>query len=232
MIVRILLLVKTKIYSIFQKSISFTARVEYSQVSQKAKVWRGCVLNGSSVGDYSYIGPNTRLIHTHVGKYCSIASDCAIGMGSHALSYLSTSPLFTSSRNGTGSKWTHKTVYDEYKNVHIGNDVWIGSRVLVLGGISIGDGAIVGAGAVVTKDVPPYTIVGGVPAKVIRNRFSEKLIEKLLKLEWWNCPEGVLKNNIALFQKPLNEENMEVLLIQLHSDKISEKRCNEKNNYR
>ena len=83
----------------------------------------------------------------------------------------------------------------------IGNDVWIGSHVLIKGGVHIGNGACVAAGAVVVKDVPPYAIVGGVPAKVIRYRFSPEVIGKLLELEWWNFDESKLKNSIAIFQK-------------------------------
>ena len=83
----------------------------------------------------------------------------------------------------------------------IGNDVWIGSHVLVNGGVHIGNGACIGAGAVVVKDVPPYAIVGGVPAKIIRYRFSEDIITKLQGLQWWDMPEEKLKENINLFQK-------------------------------
>ena len=86
------------------------------------------------------------------------------------------------------------------KKVIIGNDVWIGSHALILGGVKIGDGAVIGAGAVVTKDVPPYAVVGGVPARIIKYRFSQEIIDKLLEIKWWNLPENILKENIKLFQ--------------------------------
>lgn len=212
MIKRILLLLNTKIQSIFLRSIAFSARVEYSQVSRKARVWDGCKLYHSSIGDYSYIGQNARLIHAHVGKFCSLAGAGAYGMGTHSLDYISTSSLFTASRNGTRIKWTDKPSYEEFKEIHIGNDVWIGMRVMVMGGVNIGNGAVVAAGAVVTKDVPPYAIVGGVPARVIKYRFPEDVIAKLEASKWWTLDDDTLKSNIELFQKPLEGDNLEKLV--------------------
>lgn len=201
---RILLLLITKFKSIFLRSIAFSARVEYSCVSKKARICRNVIMFHSSVEDYSYISPNTRLVHAHVGKFCSIAGDCAIGMGTHTLKYKSTSPIFTSRHNSTGSRWVDTNSYNEYKEIYIGNDVWIGQRAMVMGGVKIGDGAVIGAGSVVTKDVPPYAIVGGVPAKIIRYRFKPETIEKLLIEQWWNKSDEFIKNNINDFQKELS----------------------------
>lgn len=198
---RILLLISSKFKSLFISSISFWARVEYSTVSPKAKVWRQCVLNHAEIGDYSYVSPDTRVIHASIGKFCSIGGECLIGMGTHSLNHISTSPIFTSRDNATGHSWTSETDVHEYKRVTIGNDVWIGQRAVVLGGITIGDGAVIGAGAIVTHDVPPYAIVAGCPARIIRYRFSEEKISKLLASCWWNKDEEWLKNRISKFQE-------------------------------
>ncbi|MEM5663830.1 CatB-related O-acetyltransferase [Bacillus toyonensis] len=109
---------------------------------------------------------DTRIISGIIGKFCSISYGCQIGMSEHPTNYISTSPYSYGSSNIFG-------ITPYFEEVHsppiIGNDVWIGGRVIILQGVTIGDGAIIAAGAVVNKDVPPYTIVGGVPAKPIKN---------------------------------------------------------------
>jgi len=91
------------------------------------------------------------------------------------------------------------SIFEELKRTQIGNDVWIGARAIVLDGISIGDGAVIAAGAVVTKDVPPYAIVGGVPAKLIRYRFEDDVIQELLKWKWWDLSLDDLQKNAPQF---------------------------------
>ena len=200
MVKRILELLINKIKGIFLHSISFSSRIEFSVISRKAKVWGNCKIFHSKIGECSYVGPNSRLIYTNVGKFCSIAANSIIGMGSHTLEYISTSSIFTSTHNGVGLSWTKKDFFVEYKTTSIGNDVWIGQRAMVMSGVAVGDGAVIGAGAIVTKDVPPYAIVAGVPAKIIRYRFPDEVVNKLEALKWWDLPLNVLKTNIALFQ--------------------------------
>lgn len=133
-----------------------------------------------------------------VGKFCSIACGAKFLFTSanHTMHSISTYP-FPIFFEEWGLDVTNITsAWDNKGDIVIGNDVWIGYEAIVLSGVTIGDGAIIGTRAVVTKDVPPYTIVGGIPAKLIRKRFSDEVISKLLELQWWNWPENRIKENI------------------------------------
>lgn len=189
--------------NLFNPRISVFALVSTDNIIHKTvSIFRYAKVKMSKIGAYSYIGNDTDVEYADIGKFCSIADHCRIGMGSHNLNLLSTSPIFTEAINGTKSQWLdHDVNAAEDKMAVLGNDVWVGSHVLINGGITVGHGAVIGAGAVVVKDVPPYAIVGGVPAKIIRYRFSPEVIERLLQLEWWSLDTDTLKQNIGFFQK-------------------------------
>jgi len=157
-------------------------------------------LHGVALGDFTYIASGTQISRTIIGKFCSIGPDCKIGLGKHpSRDFVSTHPIFFSTLKQTQMTFADKNYFDEFENIEIGNDVWIGANVIVVDGIKIGDGVIVAAGSVVTKDIPAYAIVGGIPAKIIRYRFEKDEIDKLLKLRWWDMDIEYLKINFIKF---------------------------------
>ncbi|MCI9553632.1 MAG: CatB-related O-acetyltransferase [Acutalibacter sp.] len=144
---------------------------------------------------YHYPVNHDKLI---IGKFCSIA--CGVkflfNSANHTMTSLSTYPFPLFFEEWGLEKKNVTESWDNRGDIIIGNDVWIGFEAVILAGVTIGDGAIIGTRAVVTKDVPPYTIVGGVPAKTIRKRFDDAAITKLLKMRWWDWPEEKIAQNI------------------------------------
>ena len=162
------------------------------------------------MGRCTYMGEKS-VISGIVGRYTSIGSDVATISGRHPVDMVSTSPVFyASSAKQCGKTYVNKdqfvehVYYDEERKyrVKIGNDVWIGNNVVLMPSIEIGDGAIVATGAVVTKDVPPYAVVGGVPARVIKFRFTDDQIKSLCQIEWWDWPEDEIRANAEKFTNP------------------------------
>lgn len=187
--------------NLFNPAVSLFVRIDKgSHISKHARLYSGVKSLSSEVGSYSYVGSGTSLVHAKIGKFCSIAGMCHIGMGRHTIDKLSTSPIFTECHNGTGHSWTDLSTEYPFSSVIIGNDVWVGYGALIMGGLTIGDGAVIAAGAVVTKDVPPYAVVGGVPSRIIKYRFTDAEIDKLERIRWWDMPDEKLKSMIALFQ--------------------------------
>lgn len=189
---------------LFYPKVSLGAIVDSSSIlSRKARINRSTHIIDSRIDDYSYVGMNSWVCVTDIGKFCSIASNVNIGLGNHTMDYLSTSPIFTESRNATGFSWIKTSIALPFKRTIIGNDVWIGYGAMVIGGVKIGDGAVIGAGSIVTKDIPPFAIAVGSPAKVIRYRFSEKTMAKILSDPWWNKPDEDLKKEVTRFQQSI-----------------------------
>jgi acetyltransferase-like isoleucine patch superfamily enzyme len=155
-------------------------------------------LKNVSLGDFTYIAKNSGISHAQIGKFCSIGDNVKIGLAYHPVNLVSTHPSFYLKYKKLPF-FAETSLFDVYKTVHIGNDVWIGTNSIVMGGIVIGNGAIVAAGSIVTKDVEPYSIVGGNPAKIIKYRFDDKTIAALNKIEWWNKDTTWIKHNYKKF---------------------------------
>lgn len=168
-------------------------------------IHKGAHVSNSDIGYGTYIGENTQLINCRIGRYCSIASDIKVVSATHPTKcYVSTSPMFFSTLKQTGLTYCDTNKFNESLLIDnrcaiIGNDVWIGDGATIKGGVRVGDGAIIAMNACVTSDVPPYAIVGGVPAKIIRYRFSSDQIHDLLSIAWWNKPEDWIIKHAHLF---------------------------------
>lgn len=146
---------------------------------------------GVSLGDYTYVNRGAIIFSGTIGRFCSIAHNAQIGAEQHPVRHLSTSPRIYGRNSVVGTM----PGVDEFPSPPvIGSDVWVGSAASIMQGVSVGHGAIIAAGAVVTKDVAPYSIVGGVPAKQIGTRFPDELIAHLLSLKWWDYDDDQLKS--------------------------------------
>jgi len=156
-----------------------------SQIGENVKLNGLHHLTNSSIGNYTYISENSKINNATIGRFCSIGPNLICGWGIHPINGISTSPMFYSTLKQNGITLSSIDKIQEIRPVTIGNDVFIGANVTILDGIIIGDGAVIAAGAVVNKNVPAYSIVGGVPAKIIKYRFNNAQIESLIKIKWW-----------------------------------------------
>ena len=191
----------------FRKKASFSIICDidyYSTFEGMNKIYKNTFFKGY-MGKGSYIGPHSH-ITAKIGRFTSIASSCNVILGRHPYTYpfATTSPMFFSLEKQNGYTFAKEQQFKEHQfaspdfPVIIGNDCWIGYGVSIISGVTIGDGAMVLAGAVVTKDVPPYAIVGGVPAKVISYRYSNEDIDFLLKFRWWEKDDNWLRQKSHL----------------------------------
>ncbi len=160
--------------------------IHSSIIPSTSKIEARSTIIDTEIGVYSYAGYNCTILNTMIGNFCSIADNVTIGITNHPLNWVSTSPAFYYGKDSIPKDMACKEYNPPINKTVIGSDVWIGRSVIVKGGISIGTGAVVGMGSIVTKDVPPYSIAVGVPARVIGYRFDENTRKRLLDTKWWD----------------------------------------------
>lgn len=190
----------TTLFSKVLKKLRFSA-IRNSRIDKTSKVESGSNLVNVSMQKHSFCGYNCEICNAEIGSFCSIANNVIIGGAMHPITWVSTSPVFYDGRDSVKKKYsTHKRQED--LQTIIGHDVWIGEGAKIKQGIKIGTGAVVGMGAIVTKDVPPYAIVAGNPARVIRMRFDEIIVQQLLASQWWTFSDEKLSHMAQYITEP------------------------------
>lgn len=191
-----------------------TANVRDSQLGRFTEIGARTSFVESTLGDYSYIVNDGNVIYTTIGKFCSIAAHVRINPGNHPMHRASQSH-FTYRSSAYFDGEADEDAFFEWRRAHpvmIGNDVWIGHGAVVLPGRRVGDGAVVAAGAVVTKDVGPYEVVGGLPARYLKRRFDEPTSQHLQALGWWDWEHERLQRALLDFRHLSVEDFLEKYL--------------------
>lgn len=186
-------------------TIGDRSRIFDSKLKEHVAIQRNSLVYNTEFGRYTYTGKNFTSWHSKIGAFCSISWNVSIGGANHDYRRMTThSFLYSPEYECCGDE----PGYDRFDSpCIIGNDVWIGANACICRGVTVGNGAVIGAGAVVTHDVQPYSIVAGVPAAMIKMRFSEEIIKILSDSEWWNLPINTIKENFELFNHIVTKES-------------------------
>ena len=172
-----------------------------SEIHRTARVGSGSNILKSKMGRYSYIGSYCTAAYCEIGSFCSVSDNCSIGGASHPLEWASTSPAMSAGKNILNANFSDLP-YDAYQTTVIGHDVWIGQGCYIKSGVRLSTGCVIGMGSVVTKDVGPYEIWAGNPAKLIRKRFDDETVEALLESKWWELSDEDLRKAAPYADRP------------------------------
>lgn len=187
-------------WSKFFKKIRWKS-VKNCSIHKTSKVESGSQLVNVIMDRYSFCGYDCEICNCKIGAFVSIANNVVVGGAMHPIDWASMSPVFYKGRDSVTKKFS-EFEREKDKLTVIENDVWIGHSVLIKQGVKIGSGSVIGMGSVVTKDVEPYSIVAGNPAKLIRYRFKKEIIERLLLSEWWNLSDNDLSKKSENIREP------------------------------
>jgi phosphonate metabolism protein (transferase hexapeptide repeat family) len=185
-----------------------TVRLREAEIGRRCEILANTRVEYSSLGDYSYLGENCDVADTVIGKFTAIANAVRIGAPNHPMERPSQHRFTYCPEYYEASATRDHAFFGDRRaaRVVIGNDCWIGHGAIILPNVSVGDGAVIAAGAVVSRNVTPYTIVGGVPARPIRKRFSDAVAERLRRIAWWDWPDEVIFKRLADFQSESIEQ--------------------------
>ena len=185
--------------------ISDSAQIIHSEVGDSCQLFDDTMLCYSQFGDMSYLSRRTSVFSSVIGKYCSISWNVSIGPAVHDYKRITQHAMLYANRFGMIDS-SEQRFYNQYdKEVIIGNDVWIGCNAVIMRGVHIGHGAVIGANSVITKDVESYSIMGGIN-RLIKYRFSNDIIDRLLHLKWWDFPINKVKMCLPyLAEEPTND---------------------------
>jgi acetyltransferase-like isoleucine patch superfamily enzyme len=193
-------------------SIGNYSRVDYSKLNEKVRIDRNNHIYQSSLARYSYTGMGVVVMHAEIGAFTSISWNVSIGGADHAYSRMTQHSFLYNDVDNIRPD-TETTAYDRFvKPVTVGCDVWIAAGAVITRGVTIGHGAVIGANSVVTKDIPPYAIAVGSPAKIIKYRFSSDVISLLLELKWWDWPIAKIKANYSILVEQPKIDRLKELL--------------------
>ena len=185
-----------------------TVRRREAQIGRRCEILSHTRIEYASLGDYSYLGENCEVADAAIGKFSAIANAVRIGAPNHPMGRPSQHRFTYVPEYYEASASRDRDFFADRRGdrVIVGNDVWIGHAAILLPGVNVGDGAVIAAGAVVSRDVAPYTIVGGVPARPIRKRFDDAVAASLRRIAWWDWPDELIFERLADFRSEAIEE--------------------------